>query len=227
MSVSAFVWYALRCAGEFVPRVFIGVTVVHTAMLLTLPFFQTFYLMSVHPIIVIALSDFVIRARWALPRGTARSTWSVSVTGAIGWMLLGDIRAYPAFGYFGYETLGARWLGSENLGHRNIVQVTNNGTEEALRWCNEHVPAGRRVLLCTDDHNIAQDFINRTRPGYKLVLCSDVGCSYDYVVSHHVRTSNYYETPPEPSDAGSLQMVHTVYRGNGLYRLPVVTVYQR
>jgi hypothetical protein len=211
---------------------------VYAAMLMALPLRQTFYLMSIYPVLVIVLSTFLVDVATALPRGAARSAWVIVVSGAIGWMLLGDIRVYPAFGYYGYETFGPRWMGSDTRGYRNIVQVTNDGTEEALRWCNEHVPKSCRVLIRTTDSQVAQAFAERTRPRYEFIvqhiargvdpeLLRESFEAADYVVSHHTRVLRYFETPPESGELGQFRVVHTVWRGRGTYRMPVVTIYRR
>ena len=238
LSVSALVWAALRMRREFAPRVILCVTAVYAAVLAALPLWQTFYLMSIYPMLVIVLSAFLVDVAAALPRGATRTAWVIVVTGAIGWMLLGDIRVYPAFGYYGYETLGPRWMGSDTRGYRNIVHVTNDGTEEALRWCDEHVPKGCRVFMFTTDLHVAQAFAAQTRPRYEFILQHMVPGmdpelprelldAADYVVSHHTRMLRYFETPPESGELGQFRVVHTVCRGRGTYRMPVVTIYRR
>ena len=238
LSVSALVWAALRTPRQFAPRVILCVTAVYAATLAALPLLQTFYLMSIYPVLVIVLSAFLVDVATALPRGAARTAWVIVVTGAIGWLLLSDIRVYPAFGYYGYETLGPRWMGSDTRGYRNIVQVTNDGTEEALRWCNEHVPKGCRVFIRTTDRYVAQAFAERTRSRYEFIVQDmDSGVdpelprepldAADYVVLHHTRIFRYFETPPESGELGQFRVVHTVWRGRGMYRMPVVTIYQR
>jgi hypothetical protein len=183
--------------------------------------------MPVHPLIVIALAAFATQVARALPRAVARPAWICAVAGAFVWMLIIDVRAYPAFGYCGYETLGSQWLGSVTRGYRNIVQVTNDGTEDALRWCTEHVPDGQRVLFCSDDQFIADSFINRTQPRYQVVPYDKAENDFDYVIAHHVRGTRYIDDPLECHELGQLHAVHTVWRGRGLYRLPVVTIFRR
>ena len=149
---------------------------------------------------------------------------------AIVWLLWMDVLLYPTFTYAGYEVVDGSWLGRPTRGYRSLVQVTNDGTEEALGWCRVHLPEGELLAVCVSDVHVANAAADRRTPRLTISCVNQVTGSvierYPYVLIHHVRGLGYDEFLPEHGDWPSLELIHTVWRGRGTYRMPVVSIYR-
>ena len=138
---------------------------------------------------------------------------------------------------YGYETVGDRWLGAESRGYRNLIQVTNDGTEDALRWCLEHVPPGQRVVSYLWDDHVIDAFVDRAPPAFELVRRlaeadarrgpSIEDADFLLVGLNNEVTYRDVPSPGELVDRFEPQPVHVVWRGRNHYRAPVVRIYQR
>jgi len=240
LTVAALVWAWFRSPREPVLRVLLAVVGLYVLLLTTLPLRQPFYLMSVYPLLTLMLAAFVVRVGlWLRERDRLRLRavwWAVVVTSCLylGW---GMFRVYPDFGLYGHETVGDRWLGAESRGYRNLIQVTNDGTEDALRWCLEHVPPGQRVVSYLWDDHVIDAFVDRTPPAFELVrrlaeADATRGPSIEDADFLLVGLNNEvtYRDMPSPGalvDRFEPQPVHVVWRGRKHYRMPVVQIYQR
>ncbi len=228
--VTAVILAPVRSSWRLLAAVIFGLTALYAA----LPVRQTFYLMSVYPLVIIALAGFVggvdnRLARWQqspIPRLLSRSALAVALI----WLLVMDIRVYPAFGYAGYEVVDTFWLGRWTCGYRSIVQITNDGTEEALAWCRTHLPEGTELAACLSDVHVAEAEAARRLPKLTIScvdqISQDVINRYPYILIHHARGLGYNEFLPEFGDYPSLEHRYTVWRGRNVYRLPVVSVYR-
>jgi 4-amino-4-deoxy-L-arabinose transferase-like glycosyltransferase len=110
-------------------------------LLLRLPLAQTFYLVPLLPILALLAAD--------QGRRLGARRWIAAVAGvlAFGWLALDLARCYPDFNLNGYQYLGERRVaGRATLGYRSVVQVTTDGTEQALGWVADHVEPGSTVV---------------------------------------------------------------------------------
>ncbi len=240
ISVAALGWAALRSPRDQNLRLLINVVGLYLLALLLLPIRQTFYLMSVYPPLLLLVAAFMAGlARRLSGRPALQSAWvALCATACLygGWL---TARIYPEFGYVGYEAVGDRWLGAESRGYRNLVQVTNDGTSDALAWLDSRVPPGRRVISLLRDEHVVDSWLAMHPPSYALVRRSQLGIAVDarplagpvledadYLVVALNNQVGFDEqpTPIELQKAG-LKVVHAVWRGRGPYRLPVVTIY--
>jgi hypothetical protein len=147
------------------------------------------------------------------------------------WLIWGLIHVYPEFGWYGYETIGERWLGKESRGYRNIIQITNDGTEDALRWSMVHVPAGARVVSYLSAYHVVAAYAARHTLQFELI---DRSWDIENVRSMRPGEADYVLIDLNPLLASGFtpggegpwgSPVHTIWRGNGQYRMPVVQIY--
>jgi hypothetical protein len=234
LSVAALLWACVRAWRHTVLRWMVAVLVIYLAMLVTLPLRQPFYLMSIYPLLVLIVSCFLVEMTVVLqPWGILQRVWIVTAVAAHLWLIWGVVHVYPAFGWYGYETIGERWLGEESRGYRNIIQVTNDGTEDSLRWVVDHVPAGARVVSYLSDFHVVEAFAARhTLPFEFIQRPGDI----DGARSLRPGDADYFLVDLNTLIASGLPLggdgtwgapVHTIWRGRGRYRMPAVQIYPR
>jgi hypothetical protein len=212
--------------------------VTYIFFLLILPLRQPFYLMSVYPLVLLVLGAFVgdvwnrlaTRERWA-------SAWIALVSTSFVYLLWGTAWSYPEFGYYGYTIAGKQWLGSESRGYRNLIQVTNDGTEDALAWLNANVPPGRRVVSYLWDDHVIDRYVATHPPKFQLVRRNAYLSrreppeidDADFVVVALNNKTSYHDTPPQTvlDEKFSSSRGHLVWRGRGGTAMPVVEIYAR
>src|SRR4029450_7211334 len=116
------------------------------------------------------LAAFVVQVTCTLHNRTLMlGVWlSIAIASHV-WLIWGTMRVYPEFGWYGYETIGDRWLGEESRGYRSIIQVTNDGTEDALRWPGEPWPAEARVVSYLGDHHVVDAFMQKHPAPFSLI----------------------------------------------------------
>ncbi|MBI3302332.1 MAG: glycosyltransferase family 39 protein [Deltaproteobacteria bacterium] len=236
LSVAALVWACLRAIRDLVMRRVVAAFAVYTILLTTLPLRQTFYLMSVYPLLVLMLAGFIVQVTHALrDRVVVRRLWITIVATSHLWLIWGDVHVYPDFGLYGYETIGDRWLGDESRGYRNVIQMTNDGTEDALRWLVDHVPTGARVVSYLGDDHVIDAFVDRQPLTFELTrrhADSDwtrgpAIDDADYLLVSINNEVMYGDAPPVANRAARFEPVHTIWRGRGRYRMPMVRIYRR
>jgi len=120
----------------------------YAALLMVLPLRQYFYLMSVWPLIAalqgIALGGLCQRL-WGF--AAAGKATALAVVCSLAVYLGGELRtAWPDLNLYGYHLTGKTWLGRESRGYRNLIQTPCDGLAEAVRWCEENLPAGATVV---------------------------------------------------------------------------------
>jgi hypothetical protein len=236
LSVGALVWACLRATRDLVMRRVAAAFAVYTLLLTTLSLRQTFYLMSVYPLLVLMLAEFIVQVTHVLrTRIVVRRLWVTIVTTSHLWLIWGDAHVYPDFGLYGYETIGDRWLGDESRGYRNIIQVTNDGTEDALRWLVDHVPTGARVVSYLWDDHVIDTFVDRQPLTFELIrrhadidwARSSIIDDADYLLVSLNNEVMYGDAPSVAHRVTGFELVHTIWRGRGRYRMPVVQIYKR
>ena len=234
LSVAALLWACVRALRHPVLRWLVMVVVIYLALFVTLPLRQPFYLMSIYPLLVLIVSSFLVEISAALHLwGILRRGWLGIAIAALLWLLWGVVHVYPEFGWYGYETIGARWLDEESRGYRNIIQVTNDGTEDALRWAVDHVPAGTRVVSYLSAFHVVEAFATRHPLPFDLIQrAGDIAG----VRSGRLGDADYVLVDLNTLIDSGLQLgeddpwgvpVHTIWRGRGRYRMPVVRIYRR
>lgn len=237
LSIAALAWACAQRAGRPI-SVAAATVALYLAALLLLPIRQSFYLMSVYPLIVLILAAFVVHvAERLLARERALSAWiAISITGCV-YLLWGTVRCYPEFGYFGYALVGRNWLSAESSGYRNLVQVTNDGTEDVMQWLQAHVPPGRRVVSYLWDDHVMDAWLADRPPAFHLVRRNAFAARHnppdiddaDYLVLHLNNYVSYADAPGrrELVSCFGPRPVHVIERGRGAYRTTVVQVFSR
>jgi hypothetical protein len=187
---------------------------------------------------MLTLAGFIVHACRASRARRWRPALLFALTGAFAWLLISTLRVYPNFGYYGYETVGKRWLGAESRGYRAPVVVTNDGSTDALNWLEYNAPAGSVVLSYLNDNHLLDYFHSSGSLPFDL---RHVNRLPDRRPSHNDLSSSEYAIvrlvddfgPPTPiRDAEFLKRfgrhpVHEIYRGRGIYRMPVMRIYRR
>ncbi|UCD29297.1 MAG: glycosyltransferase family 39 protein, partial [Planctomycetota bacterium] len=238
LSIAALVWAWVRSRRDAILRLLMAVVGLYVLLLLTLPLRQTFYLMAIYPLLMLILAVFIVRAAIALAGWyRSQSAWIAFVITACLWTLWGDFRVYPEFGLYGYEIVGNRWLGAESQGYRNLIQVTNDGTEDALAWCVENVPSGGRVVSYLWDDHVIDAFVEKHPLTFELVrrlseIDKQQGPPFDdtdYLILSLNNEVSYFDAPPmdQLKKYFDLLPAHMIVRGRGRYQIPVIKIYQR
>jgi len=219
-------------------RLLLAAVVLNLLLLITLPLRQCFYLMSIYPLLMLILAVFIVRVAQGLQsRRLVQTGWIALIT-TIGLLqLYNDIRVYPDFNLFGYETVGNRWLAAESRGYRNLIQISNDGTIDALQWCHNNVPHGQRVVSYLWDDHVIDAFLEKHPATYELVrrhsrldpLKGPPVDDADYLILSLNNEVSYHDMPsPEtlhsrfPTDP-----TKTIWRGPNTYRLPVTQILKR
>lgn len=207
-------------------------------MLVVLPLQQPFWLLSVYPLIMVVLSAMIVQSLISLRGNRLRPIWIAILVAASVWLIIGLVRVYPTFGYYGYELVGEQWMGSNSRGYREVVVVTNDGSTEAISWLRQNVPDESRVISYLNDIHLI-NYLNRIDPfDFEFVHAlqyanrnelDDDLASADYVV---VRTVDDTGLPPPVSDPDFVKRfgaepVYQVVRGRGVYKMPVFQVFER
>ncbi len=238
LTCAALAWAAIESVRSRPMLMLTMVLVAYGALLAILPLQQPFWLMSVYPIIVVVLAAVIVNVTRSLENVTLRISWVGCVAIACGWLVVGLFRVYPTFGYFGYETVGNRWLGTESRGYRSLVVVTNDGSTEAIDWLRQNAAAGSIVLSYLDDLHIInhlemkEPFQFEIRHALRLGDRQDLGEAMDGADIVVVRLIGEGGPPSPASDPvfirefGS-EPVYQVVRGRGVYRMPVIMIHQR
>ena len=236
-----FVALAWVIRKSLLKRSFLLITVVllyYGLLLVILPLQQPFWLMSVYPLIVIALSAIIIFGLTNIKNAKLRWAWLGYIAGAFAWLFFGLVQVYPTFGFYGYELVGERWLGNLSLGHRALVVVTNDGSVEAIDWLRQHVDAGSSVISYLDDPHIINyfesiqpfefDFQHALQYQEEDDLNKDL-VKADFVVVRTIADNRFFAPV---ADAAFIQRfgtepVYEIFRGRGVYRMPIIQIYQR
>jgi hypothetical protein len=168
-----------------------------------------------------------------------RAISAVYAVFAFCWLLLGIIQVYPMFAYYGYETIGDWWMGENSRDYAGVVVVKNDGSTEAIEWLGRNVSTGSTVVIFLDDIHIInyldsiQPFAfelvhaGRSIPGYKpsnrrirkggLRRCRPVDRIDFAVPLTDSLFGQYFRTEP----------VYQVFRGRGVYEMPVMQIYYK
>ena len=234
----ALVWATRRSIGN---KYFLLTSLVlfyYGLLLAILPLQQPFWLMSVYPLILLLLSALIVHNFTNLKDFKLRLGWSGYIAACTAWLVVGLFNVYPTFGYYGYELLGDKWVGSGSRGYRGVVVVTNDGSTEAIDWLRKNAPAGSVVLSYLNDIHIInylagrQEFPFELKHALKFQTGDQVGqqlAETDFVV---VRLINDFGAPSPVSDATfrarfAAAPVYQIFRGRGVYRMPVIQIYHR
>jgi hypothetical protein len=234
----ALIWGAARSA-ENKSCLLITLILVHYGVLLAiLPLQQPFWLMSVYPLILLLLAAFIVHNLKGPRNIRHRLGWAGYVVFCFAWLAVGLFNVYPTFGYYGYEVVGKRWLGSESRGYRALVVVTNDGSKEAMDWLRKNVPEHSLVLSYLDDLHLINYLANKNGLAFKLQHALDYMtdaeierdlAKADFVI---VRVVNDFGKPTPVSNRTFIQRfgsapAYQIVRGRGIYRFPVIQIYER
>jgi hypothetical protein len=238
LSVAAMVWACAASPGHAGLSALFACFVLYLVALVLLPVRQSYYLMSIYPLLILMLAAFVARvARLATGHPQLGSGWLALVATAGLYLLWGVAWSYPDFGYYGYGLVRDRWLGAESRGYRNLIQVTNDGTEDALAWLAANVRPGRRVVSYLWDDHVIDRYAAGHPLSFHLVRREALAAreqppefdDADYLVVSLLNKVSYDDAPAPARIAERLDPapVHTVWRGPRTARLPVVKVFAR
>ncbi len=200
--------------------------VVYAGLLLLLPLRQTFYLMPVYPLLMIATAALLVKAVAGMrPLGWVKVPLVLLLAGWTAWQHGGDVRqVWPCLHLYGINRVdGSR------MGYRNLIQTPSDGVESLIRWCNQpgHVPPGARVAsFLWEQHIIAH--LLPAEPHYEFIppgAAPDGGpCQpppwqeADFVLLHVNNMVGYGDWPPDGPERESLisagfRPIFTVSRG--------------
>jgi hypothetical protein len=237
LTCAAMVWAGYGARANRGVLLIVLILALYVLLLAALPLQQPFWLMSVYPLIVSMLGAFIVHMLRAA-RGTRwRPALLFALTGAFIWLAMSLVRVYPVFGYYGYETIGTRWLGADSRGYRAPIVVTNDGSTEALLWLQLHAPVGSVVLSYLNDIHVVSHL--ETREAFRFELRHVLRFAGRRASQEDLVTSDYAVVrlvddfgPPSPlTDPAfirqfGIEPVHEIYRGRGIYRMPVMRIYQ-
>jgi len=197
-------------------RVLAACTVPFIAGLCLLPLRQTFHLMGIYPLMMIAAAACLVETGRRIARRGRSVRWAggllvAAMLANLGWSVA---RSYPHFHLAGYDLIGDHWLWAESRGYRNLIQTPSDGVVSLVRWCDENAPPGSRVVsFLWEDHIVER--VRSDRPGYEFVPRglrpdSDVIpdppslIDADYVLLHINNRLGYGDRPPDwPTDVDS------------------------
>jgi 4-amino-4-deoxy-L-arabinose transferase-like glycosyltransferase len=234
----ALLWAVQRSVQNRRVLLLVLVLVYYGLLLAILPLQQPFWLMSVYPLILIILAAFILHNLTNLKNFKLRIGWAGYVAASAAWLVVGLINVYPTFGYYGYELVGERWLGSESRGYRAVVVVTNDGSAEAIEWLRKNAPEDSTVLSYLDDIHVINYLVNKERVTFNLqhalshMTDAEIDrklFNADFVV---VRVVNDLGKPTPVSNPTFIQRfgfapAYQIVRGRGIYRFPVIQIYER
>ncbi len=110
--------------------------------LVLLPLAQTFYMISVLPILAILGADQLL-ALLSRHRALALGIGALAILGLGVDLAL----CYPDYNLNGYQWLGARYIGHRSsIGYRSVIQTTSDGVQQVAEWLNRHAQPGDRVV---------------------------------------------------------------------------------
>jgi hypothetical protein len=213
------------------------VLVYYITMIVFLPLIQPYWLMSIYPIMILVLSAMIVRITQRIQSRILLFSWKGTIAFAFVWLLVGIFFVYPTFGYYGYELIGNNWLGKDSRGYRGVVVITNDGSTEALKWCQKNVPPGSVVLSFLDDFHIINYLKQKNKISFELkhslqfkeknMLNKELELS-DYVIARLI--PDFTDSPFDYSiftSRFSTVPIHEIVRGRGIYKMPVIKIFQR
>jgi hypothetical protein len=235
--------FALFWAGQksIHNKAFLLLTVIlfyYGLLLAVLPLQQPFWLMSIYPLIVVILAAMIAHGLTHLKPTILRVGWAAYVALGLGWLIVGLLQVYPTFGFYGYELISGSWLGDSSRGYSAVVVVTNDGSTEAIDWLRRHASSGELVISYLDDPHIinyldsAQPFAFELRQAdqYQAEANSDQGfTNADFVVTRALDDTFLSAPVTDPAfiQLFGTEPAHQIMRGRGVYRMPVIQIFQR
>jgi len=240
-SLAAIVWAWFREKDEPALRLPVLAVSFFVLAIATLPLRQTFYLMSVYPLVAILTAAWLravsrwMRRTWR----AARPVGSVLIVVVVGQAVYAAATAWPDYNLYARRWIGSRWLGAEALGYRNLVQTPCDGYAELVQWCLEHVQPGERVVSYLWADHVLDELLPADLP-FTLIRrgvyhAADRGLPQpdppaidqaDYVLAHVNNFVAYDDAPPPDQLARSFgeKPGFVVYRDGDF---PMAVVYRR
>jgi hypothetical protein len=233
----ALVWGARKSIRD---KNFLLITVIliyYGLLLAILPLQQPFWLMSVYSLILLLLSALIVHNFTNLKNFKLRLSWGGYIAACTAWLVVGLFNVYPTFGYYGYELLGDKWLGNDSRGYRGVVVVTNDGSTEAIDWLRKNAAESVVLSYLNDIHII--NYLGR-RPKFPFELKHALKYQTDGELARQlakadfvvVRLINDFGAASPVSDPTfftkfAFAPVHQIFRGRGVYQMPIIQIYQR
>ena len=226
---------------SFHNKTFLLLTVIlfyYGLLLAILPLQQPFWLMSIYPLVILVLSAMIVQGLTTVKAPKLRIGWAAYVAIGFGWLVVGLFQVYPTFGYYGYELIGGTWLGNDSRGYSAVVVVTNDGSTEAIDWLRRTVLPGEVVISYLDDPHII-DYLDSTQPfAFELKQANQYQAetgfeqafiNADFVVTRALNDTGAAAPTTDPAFVRQFgtEPVHQIVRGRGVYRMPVIQIYQR
>lgn len=221
------VWGLLRARRRAAWRTCVTPIVIYVGLLLFLPLRQTFYLMPVYPLLMIATAALILEAvAWMRPLGWVRAPLVLLLAGWTAWQHAGDVRhVFPHLHLHGINRVdGAA------LGYRNLIQTPSDGVESLIRWCNQpgNVPPNSRVVSFLWEQHLIKPLLP-AKPHYIFIPRGALPerdrlsppprwDAADFVLLHLNNLVGYGDHPPDGPTRESLisagfRPVFTVSRG--------------
>ncbi|MBN1341919.1 MAG: glycosyltransferase family 39 protein [Phycisphaerae bacterium] len=147
-TVTALIWAWMREGDRPEVRLPIFAATFFVLSLTLLPLRQTFYLMSIWPLLMILTAGWLVTIRRWLGKQsrTAGVAGTALIVVVVGLQAASTVHAWPDYNLYARRWVGTRWLGAEARGYRNLVQTPCDGYAELVDWCLENAPRGGRVV---------------------------------------------------------------------------------
>ncbi len=198
LMLTALGWGWLRETEQPALRVPTFVVSFHVLALTLLPLRQTFYLMSVWPMLCILAAAGLLAFERRLAAGLrGRRTGLLLTTVILGQLLWAAVSAWPDYNLYPRRWIGTRWLGSHAVGYRNLVQTPCDGYAELVDWCLRSVKPGERVVsYLWADHVL------------DALLPADLPFVFVRRGIYHAADNNLPLPPPPAIDDADVVLVH-------------------
>lgn len=147
-ALAAVVWAWIR--ENEIPRLRLPIfaLTVFVLALTTLPLRQTFYLMTVWPLLMILTAAGLMAVRRWLTglRSILGRACLVAIVILVTQQMVTTYRAWPDYNLYPRHWIGTTWLGAEARGYRNLIQTPCDGYAELVSWCLANARPGQRVV---------------------------------------------------------------------------------
>ncbi len=210
-SAAAVVWAWIREAEVPSLRLPVFAITFYVLALSMLPLRQTFYLMSVYPLLAM-LTAAMLTALWRWLAGRSRAAGRIGailILLVVGQQIATALRAWPDYNLYPRRWVGQRWLGAEARGYRNLIQTPCDGYAELVAWCLEHVRPDEQVVSYLWADHVLDELLPAELP-FKLVRrgvfeAANRGLPRpdpppvdraDYVLLHVNNLVEYHDAPP-------------------------------
>lgn len=209
----------------------------YSLLLAALPLYQSFYLMSIYPLLTLVLAAMLTAGLRHRPGARVRRLTAAYLAAGVLYLAIGISEAYPTFGLYGAKVAPNKWMGTGSRGYRSLVNVTSEGSIDAIDWLRSQADSGSVVLSYLLDRHLIRHLDEQNPFPFELVSSWDlprtaVGparyLGVDYVMFGAVGDP-LNPGPALDADfraAFGTEAAFEVIRGRGEYRMPVIQIFR-